>query len=69
MTLTFWLIAASLGLVSAGLFDPTIPDHDRIYLKSFGIFFRIFLLYFFLLLLFSILYLYFDFQKLKFCEK
>ena len=28
MTLTFWLIAASLGLVSAGLVDPTLPDRD-----------------------------------------
>ena len=27
MTLKFWLIAASLGLVSAGLYDPTSPDH------------------------------------------
>ena len=27
MTLTFWLIAASLGLVSAMLYDPTSPDH------------------------------------------
>ena len=26
MTLTFWLIAASLGLVSAGLVDPTQPN-------------------------------------------
>jgi hypothetical protein len=26
MTLTFWLIAASLGLVSAGLSDSTQPD-------------------------------------------
>ena len=26
MTVTFWLIAASLGLVSAGLSDSTQPD-------------------------------------------
>ena len=31
MTLKFWLIAASLGLVSAGLVDPTLPDRDLAY--------------------------------------
>jgi len=35
MTLTFWLIAASLGLVSAGLVDPT--QHDVRYGYGYGV--------------------------------